>query len=114
MDSRGRETASPDHHCDNCLTSFDCKTLATALKVLAAHREEIPNPELKLRYEAIAKALKDARWGYPDGGGACRYADAPREVQALTAELVKIWQRCQFPARNGDDQAVYQEEVRCD
>ncbi len=105
---------TPGHRCDTCRTSFACETLNTALKVLNAHKEEIANPELKARYDAIVKALDAAGWSYPDGGNHCRFANLPREVQAQTAELVRIWQQSPFPAKNGDGQSVYQEEVRAE
>ena len=79
-----------------------------------AHKQEIASPELKARYDAIVTALDASGWSYPGGGTHCRYANLPREIQAQTAELVRMWQQSQFPAKNADAQSVYQEEVRAD
>lgn len=102
------------HNCDTCRTSFDCRTLATMIKVLEAHREEIENPELLRRFEAVKQLLQGAAWSYPEGSQECRYARLPREVQALTSELVRLWQLSHFRPRNGDALGTYQEEVRRD
>ena len=61
---------------------------------------------------AIEQALARGRWAFPDGGPACLYARIPREVQAMTAELVRLWQATHWGGRHGSADTVYQEEVR--
>lgn len=102
------------HSCEHCCTSFDCKTLSTAMKVLDAHQDDIHDPELKKRYESIVQLLDRAGWSYPEGKGPCRFANMPQDVRALTSELVKMWQKTHFPRKAGDDESIFAEEARTD
>lgn len=104
----------PGHSCDDCGSSYECKTLNTVLTIMARHKDRLKDQTLHEKYRELMEYLGDAAWAYPNGVKPCRLADAPKAVQALTGELLRIWQTSESTTRLSESPSLYQEEVHCE
>ena len=86
--TNARESTS---HCDTCLASGSCATLATVMAIVEKHRDDIQDAEFLACYDRIMTKLSEANWCYPVATAICRLGGDSSELDGMINELIKRW-----------------------